>query len=64
MAVAVARPFSSGNGKPVDLEATLRSVARVIQQVLPPAVSADWWRFATARSSSLFLASPTQREAS
>jgi hypothetical protein len=37
MAVAVARPLQSGNGKPIDLEVTLRSLVRLIQQVLPSA---------------------------
>lgn len=35
MAVAVARPFPSGNGKPIDLEVTLRSLVRLVQEVLP-----------------------------
>jgi hypothetical protein len=39
MAVAVARPFQSGNGKQIDLEVTLRSFVRLVQQVLPSAVS-------------------------
>jgi hypothetical protein len=38
MAVAVARPFQSGNGKQVDLEVTLRSLVRLVQQALPSAV--------------------------
>ena len=38
MAVAVARPFHSGNGKEIDLEVTLRSFVRLIQQALPSAV--------------------------
>jgi len=43
MAVAVARPFQSGtlqtgNGEPIDLEVTLRSLVRLVQQVLPSAV--------------------------
>jgi DNA-binding PucR family transcriptional regulator len=38
MAVAVARPLPSGNGQPIDLEATLRSLARFIQRVLPSSV--------------------------
>jgi hypothetical protein len=38
MAVAVARPFPSGNGKQIDLDVTRRSLVRVIQQVLPSAV--------------------------
>jgi hypothetical protein len=38
MAVIVARPFPSGNGKQIDLEVTLRSLVRLIQQVLPSAV--------------------------
>jgi DNA-binding PucR family transcriptional regulator len=36
MAVAVARPLQSGNGH-VDLEVTLRSLVRLIEQVLPSA---------------------------
>jgi hypothetical protein len=35
MAIAVARPLQSGNGKQVDLEVTLRSLVRLIEQVLP-----------------------------
>jgi hypothetical protein len=38
IAVVVARPFQSGNGKEIDLEVTLRSLVRLIQQVLPSAV--------------------------
>ena len=38
MAVAVARPFQSENGKEIDLEVRLRSLVRLIQQSLPPAV--------------------------
>jgi hypothetical protein len=38
MAVALARPFSSGNGKQIDLDVTRRSLVRVIQQALPSAV--------------------------
>ncbi|MBZ5676348.1 MAG: helix-turn-helix domain-containing protein [Acidobacteriia bacterium] len=38
MAVAVARPFPSGNGKQIDLDVTRRSLVRLIQQVLPSAV--------------------------
>ena len=38
MAVAVARPFPSVNGKEIDLEVTLRSFVRLIQQALPSAV--------------------------
>jgi hypothetical protein len=38
LAVAVARPFQSGNGKQIDLEVTLRSLVRLVQQVLPSAV--------------------------
>jgi hypothetical protein len=38
MAVAVARPFQSGNGTQIDLEVTLRSFVRLVQQVLPAAV--------------------------
>jgi hypothetical protein len=37
MAVAVARPLQSGNGKEVDLEVTLRSLVRLIEQALPSA---------------------------
>jgi len=35
MAVAIARPYPSRNGKEVDVEVTLRSLVRLIQQVLP-----------------------------
>src|SRR6202521_4863351 len=35
MAVAIARPFESGNGKQIDLEVTLRSLVRLVQQVPP-----------------------------
>jgi hypothetical protein len=38
MAVAVARPFQSGNGKPIDLDVTRRSLVRLVNQVLPSAV--------------------------
>jgi hypothetical protein len=38
MAVAVARPFPSGNGKEIDLEVALRSFVRLIQQALPSSV--------------------------
>lgn len=38
MAVVVARPFQSPNGKEIDLEVTLRALVRLIQQVLPSAV--------------------------
>jgi hypothetical protein len=38
MAVAVARPFPSGNGKQIDLDVTRRSLVRLIQQVIPSAV--------------------------
>jgi hypothetical protein len=38
MAVIVARPFHSGNGKEIDLEVALRALVRLIQQVLPSAV--------------------------
>jgi hypothetical protein len=38
MAVAVARPFQIADGKEIDLEVTLRSLVRLIQQVLPAAV--------------------------
>ncbi len=37
MAVLVARPRSSENGAPIDLEVTLRSLVRLIEQVLPAA---------------------------
>jgi PucR-like helix-turn-helix protein/diguanylate cyclase with GGDEF domain len=37
MAVAIARPFQSGNGKQIDLEVTLRSLVRLVQQVPPSA---------------------------
>ena len=37
MAVAVASPQKPGNGEHVDLEITLRSFVRLIDQVLPPA---------------------------
>ena len=35
MAAAVSRPFPSRNGKEIDLEVTLRSLVRLMQQVLP-----------------------------
>jgi len=35
VAVAVARPLQSANGSPIDIEVTLRSVARLVEQVLP-----------------------------
>lgn len=38
MAVAVARPFPSGNGKAIDLDVMRRSLVRLVQQVLPSAV--------------------------
>src|SRR5579859_5836265 len=38
MAVVVARPFQSVNGKEIDLEVALRSFVRLVQQVLPSAV--------------------------
>ena len=38
LAVAVARPFPSGNGRAIDLDVTLRSLVRLIQQTLPSAV--------------------------
>jgi hypothetical protein len=38
LAVAVARPLQSGNGKHIDLEVTLRSLVRLVQQQLPSAV--------------------------
>jgi len=37
MAVAVARPLLSGNGKPIDLEVTLRSLVRLVQLAIPSA---------------------------
>lgn len=37
MAVALARPFPSGNGKQIDLDVTRRSLARLVQEVLPSA---------------------------
>jgi hypothetical protein len=38
IAVVVARPFRSANGRQIDLEVTLRSLVRLIQQVLPSTV--------------------------
>jgi len=38
MAIAVARPFPSSNGKQIDLDVTRRSLVRLIQQVIPSAV--------------------------
>jgi hypothetical protein len=38
MAVAIARPLTSGNDAPVDLEVTLRSLVRLVEQVLPSAI--------------------------
>jgi PucR C-terminal helix-turn-helix domain/GGDEF-like domain len=38
MAVIVARPFQSGNGREIDLEVTLRALVRLIRHVLPSAV--------------------------
>jgi PucR-like helix-turn-helix protein/diguanylate cyclase with GGDEF domain len=38
VAVAVARPFPSGNGNQIDREVTLRSLARLLQQQLPAVV--------------------------
>jgi sugar diacid utilization regulator len=38
MAVAIARPLKSGNDAPVDLEVTLRSIVRLVEQALPSAV--------------------------
>jgi len=35
MAIAVARPFAARDGKPADVEVTLRSVARLLLQSLP-----------------------------
>src|SRR5262249_38378924 len=35
MAVVLARPFQTQNGEPVDLEVTLRSLVRLIEQALP-----------------------------
>jgi hypothetical protein len=46
MAVAVARPLQSGNGH-VDLEVTLRSLVRLIEQVLP---AADFGQLADIRN--------------
>jgi hypothetical protein len=37
MATLVARPPQSGNGEPLDLEVTLRSFVRLLEQLLPPA---------------------------
>jgi hypothetical protein len=37
MAVVVARPFQPADGKEIDVEVTLRSLVRLIQQVLPSA---------------------------
>ena len=37
LAVAVARPVQTSNGRPMDLDATLRSLVRLIDQVLPRA---------------------------
>jgi len=37
MAVAIARPLQSGNGKQIDLEVTLRSLVRLIEQALTSA---------------------------
>jgi len=37
MAVAVARPYPAESGKAADLEITLRSFVRLVEQVLPPA---------------------------
>jgi hypothetical protein len=47
LAVAVARPLQSGNGKQVDLEVTLRSFVRLIEQVLP---AANFGRLADIRN--------------
>jgi hypothetical protein len=38
LAIAVARPLKSGSREHVDLEVSLRSLVRLIEQVLPPAV--------------------------
>jgi PucR C-terminal helix-turn-helix domain/GGDEF-like domain len=38
MTILLARPLSAGNGKHVDLEATLRSFVRLLEQALPAAV--------------------------
>jgi hypothetical protein len=38
IAVAVARPLQSGNGKQIDLEVTLRSFVRLMEQALPSTV--------------------------
>jgi len=47
MAVAVARAFPSGNGKPIDLDVTRRSLVRLVNQVLP---SADFGRLVDIRN--------------
>jgi hypothetical protein len=38
MAVAIARPFQSENGKQIDLDVTRRSLVRLVEQVVPSAV--------------------------
>ena len=38
MVVAVARPLEAMNGKPIDVEANLRSLVRVMDQILPRAI--------------------------
>jgi uncharacterized membrane protein YraQ (UPF0718 family) len=38
MAVAVARLLQSGNGKHIDVEVTLRSFVRLIEQAVPSAI--------------------------
>ena len=38
MAVAVARPLQSGNGKSIDVEVTLRSFVRLVEQAVPSAM--------------------------
>lgn len=47
MAVAVARPFPSGNGKQSDVEPALRSLVRLIRQELP---SANFGKLVTIRN--------------
>ena len=43
MAVAVARPLQSGNGKHIDVEVTLRSFVRLIESGPLGNSSASWW---------------------
>ncbi len=47
MAVAVARPFPSGNGKQIDHDVTRRSLVRLVQQALP---SADFGKLVDIRN--------------